>query len=168
MVAKHFPAGHPRAGEKPNFRAKILFGKNCYWGEDAGNIITIEQLRMSGGYPEKMTPKIHTIRSNYNLWAKRAEKINSGEAVLSLRQWTGKPYRSKQEEFLRLEKVGVQKVRVIRMTMHGHFSIHTIVEGKMVGIDVVAKNDGLSVNDFCNWFTNGVNGVVIHFTDFKY
>lgn len=39
--------------------------------------------------------KLHTIRGNYDLWAKRFEKINKGEAVLSVRYWSGKPYNSR-------------------------------------------------------------------------
>ena len=49
--------------------------------------------------------KIHTIRANYELWAKRAEKINKGEAVLSVRYWTGKPYNSKQREVFVLNEM---------------------------------------------------------------
>ena len=36
--------------------------------------------------------KIHTIRANYDFWAKRFEKIAAGEACLSIREWVGKPY----------------------------------------------------------------------------
>lgn len=36
--------------------------------------------------------KRHTIRANYEFWAKRFEKIAAGEAVLSIREWVGKPY----------------------------------------------------------------------------
>ena len=39
--------------------------------------------------------KLHTIRANYPLWEKRIKDIQEGHAVLSVRQWSGKPYRSK-------------------------------------------------------------------------
>lgn len=45
------------------------------------------------------------------------------------------------------------------------------IDDKRVPIEVVAKNDGLSVEDFISWFftkDNVFEGVVIHFTDFRY
>lgn len=109
--------------------------------------------------------KIHTIRGNYELWAKRAEKINKGEAVLSVRCWTGKPYNSKQREIFVFEKIGVEK---IQRDMLGWFindidSDYTIKD--------FAKNDGLSVEDFKSWF-RGNNfsepKAIIHFSNFRY
>ncbi|MDR2186394.1 MAG: hypothetical protein LBO80_12125 [Treponema sp.] len=84
MIAKTFPAGHPREGRLTHFRGRIRQGM-----------------------------KIHTIRENYELWKKRMEEIRGGAAVLSLRQWDGVPRRSPQKEFLRLtaeDKAGVQKI----------------------------------------------------------
>ena len=72
-----------------------------------------------GGYQTNFVDKIinkekkHTLRSNYEYWRQRFEKINSGEACLSLRYWQGLPYRSKQVEFLRLTKndgIGLQRL----------------------------------------------------------
>lgn len=163
MVAKSFPVYHPRAGDETGFKEKIM---NLIGWVSMPPKAWMRPITM---YIEKK----HTIRANHDLWASRAEKINRGEAVLSLRQWTGSPYNSrrdgsKQKEFLRLEKIGIQKIRVLRTTTQDTTTVHTVVEGKMVGIDVVAKYDGLSVDDFCQWFRRGVNGCVIHFTDFKY
>ena len=47
------------------------------------------------------------------------------------------------------------------------------IDNKKVSIHEVAKNDGLSVEDFVEWFfgnnkENVFEGVVIHFTDFRY
>lgn len=124
-------------------------------------------------------PKKHTIRENYDLWARRAEKINAGEAVLSLRQWTGKPYASKQQEFLRLEKVGIQK---IQMEDHRHGAdldkmknIFAVVGDVQQSVNVIAKNDGLSYDDFLYWFgykpgkrMKSFDGCVLHFTNYRY
>ena len=63
----------------------------------------------------KSGTKLHTIRSNYELWAKRAEQINAGKMELSIRVWSGKPYRSQQVEVARLTKLGVQRVQITRM-----------------------------------------------------
>lgn len=57
--------------------------------------------------------KIHTIRANYPLWRQRFESIKDGEACLSLRQWLGKPYASKQELICNLystDGIGLQQL----------------------------------------------------------
>jgi hypothetical protein len=173
MVAKYFPAGHPRAGQETGFRESIelaISGKRRVTfttyrriGKGAGNMTMDED----GG-------KLHTIRTNYDLWARRAEKINRGEAVLSLRQWSGKPYRSRQEEFLRLEKIGVQKVYTGWMPgLQGikfvkYIAFHVYDTG-ITSRQTLAQNDGLSFDDFVNWFPVPFgDGVIIHFSDFKY
>lgn len=109
--------------------------------------------------------KIHTIRANYELWKKRSEKINKGEAVLSVRYWTGKPYNSKQREVFVFEKIGVEKIQLDAL---GWFiddidSDYTTKE--------FAKNDGLSVEDFKSWFKGcdfSKPMAIIHFSDFRY
>jgi len=110
--------------------------------------------------------KIHTIRSNYELWKKRADKINNGEAILSVRCWTGKPYQSKQREVFSFEKIGVEKLQ--RDNLLGWFIDD--VDSDYTTKDF-AKNDGLSVEDFKEWF-KGKNfnepKAIIHFTNFRY
>lgn len=88
MVAKQFPAYHPRKGEPTNFRQQIIEGT-----------------------------KIHTIRANYPLWQKRFEKINSGEACIVLREWEGRPRQSKQVDIMTLTKedgIGLEKALLFR------------------------------------------------------
>ena len=83
MLSKSFPAQHPRKGEPTGFR---------------------EAFRKT---------KLHTLRANYALWAKRFEEIAAGKACLSVRQWTGAPYRSKQKELARLTRedgIGIQRL----------------------------------------------------------
>lgn len=112
--------------------------------------------------------KIHTIRGNYDLWAKRFEKINKGEAILSVRIWSGKPYQSKQQEIFKYDKkthgIGLQKLE-----QPNNF-VFAPIEGKKVPWDLVAKNDGLSFDDFCDWFKvrSDKPMAIIHFTDFRY
>lgn len=48
-----------------------------------------------------------------------------------------------------------------------------VFEKEDVAVEQIAKNDGLSVADFVEWFfgsskSNVFEGVVIHFTDFRY
>ena len=56
--------------------------------------------------------KKHTIRGNYQYWAKKAEQINAGKMVLSIRQWTGRPYNSEQEEIMQLHTLRVQAISI--------------------------------------------------------
>lgn len=163
MISRVFPAKHPRAGQQTYFREKIQ--RNCIGKKSIDG--SFEPFKIN--IIDFTDPKLHTIRENYDLWASRADKINRGEAVLSLRQWTGKPYNSKQVEFIRLEKIGVQRVKISRLAIDGrHIVVHTSIDGKLIDIDKVSKNDGLSVDDFCKWHKKDIEGVCIHFTDFKY
>lgn len=65
MLSKVFTSGHSKAGQPTRFKEHLMDGT-----------------------------KKHTIRGNYLYWAKKAEQINAGKMVLSIRQWTGRPYNS--------------------------------------------------------------------------
>lgn len=153
-LSKVFPQYHIRKGEPTNFRDSFNAGQPFKKEAD----IFCE------------FPKLHTIRANYELWAKRFEEIERGEAQLSIRQWSGKPYNSKQEIICNLTKtdgIGIQK-----MTIAGCSTIHPkFVGGCSVDCETLAHNDGLSEVDWRNWFerydlTEPL--AVIHFTKFRY
>lgn len=181
MISRYFPATHPRRGEETHFMSGILlnFDRVVFQDEDEsqrpgkigyGSKYAAAMIK-EGGF----APKLHTIRENYDLWARRAEKINAGEAVLSIRQWSGKPYRSKQVEFLRLEKIGVQKIKISNLKpppwQREEIINKLCVVDKIRSISpyAVAQNDGLSYDDFCAWFKKDMKGCVIHFTEnFRY
>lgn len=112
--------------------------------------------------------KIHTIRGNYELWAKRFEKIGNGKAVLSLRIWEGKPYKSKQIELFRYDNthnIGIEKILFDDMLSY------QIGNERFFDIQKLAKNDGLSEIDFKEWFKGydlSKPMAIIHFTGFRY
>ena len=112
--------------------------------------------------------KIHTLRGNLPLWEKRIAQIQNGEAVLSVRQWTGKPYRSKQVELARLtaeDGVGIQELRLTDL------SRPTAINGRRVELPDLARNDGLSFDDWFHWFKGYDLSKplgIIHFTGFRY
>ena len=141
-LSKSFPRTHARAGEPTEFREKFL-----------------------------KEEKIHTIRANYELWSKRIAEVRAGRAVLSVRQWTGKPYASRQEEIARLtaeNSVGIQKLCFPnRLT-----ALVDYPERKLsVDFKLLAKNDGLSLADWCDWFRHydlSKPLAIIHFTNFRY
>jgi hypothetical protein len=143
-VSRYFPANHKRKGENTGFISSILL-----------NGVEFD--------------KRHTIRSNYDLWEKRFKKIDAGKAVLSLRYWEGQPYKSKQVEFLKLNKdcgIGLQKLEA---TLLGWFIDDIECD---FTIKDFAKNDGLSQDDFKEWFNNSFTlhepKAIIHFTNFRY
>ena len=142
-ISRRFPATHALSGKETCFISKILDKE-----------------------------KIHTIRSNYPLWKKRFEKINRGEACLSLRYWVGKPYRSKQQEFMRLTRangVGLQRVQFAgEVTLFdglGYIAKNGEITTRL------AANDGLTPQEFKEWFKGydpGKEMAIIHFTKFRY
>ena len=140
-----FPASHSKAGQPTGFEDK-----------------------------RKAGTKIHTIRADKKgVWRKAEKAINSGRKYLSERVWTGRPYNSVQREFETLERIGLQ---TITMTYSSEDAMpQAWVDGKQVSVEILAKNDGLSTEDFVEWFFgtklysgNVFEGVIIQLTDLRY
>lgn len=147
-ISRVFPVTHSRRGKPTSFAEKITSGS-----------------------------KLHTIRSNYDQWKLNAEKTESGKYYLSIRQWSGRPYHSPQVECLQI----FNPISVQRLELRYHADNDTItakIDGReWLDADcyTIAKNDGLSVQDFKEWFFGQhpkadkvFYGVIIHFTDFRY
>ncbi len=136
-VSKIFPTTHSRKGQDTNFVQGIASGE-----------------------------KLHTIRGNYEFWEKRFEKINQGLACLSIRTWTGKPYKSEQkEEFMLTNTDGIE----LQSFVMG--DLFDFVGGTPVSRHDIAKNDHLSLPDFQEWFKKAdftKPMAMIHFTAFRY
>lgn len=162
MLSKEFPKDHPKAGRDTYFdiALKMALGGYKEW-----------QVETPNGTVFLNVPKLHTIRKNYDRWEKRIKAIQEGKAVLSIRQWRGRPYEkgNTQIEIARLGKddgVGIQKLE--RDQMLGWF-IDSVDSD--VTTAVLAKNDGLSFEDWKAWFkeidlTEPLP--IIHFTKFRY
>ena len=155
LLSKVFPKGHPRVGKPTLFKDKIFIVENLT-------------------YPSVWSPdgcKIHTIR-NTSDWIMVSEKINMGKMVLSVRQWSGIPYKSiHDDEIFQLCKIGIQKITIANRVSE----YQCYVDGLLTDITTIAQNDGLSKQDFIDWFKPYFkkgdmlwNGVIIHFTDFRY
>lgn len=150
-LSKKFPANHPRHGQPTDFRTKF-----------------------------EERAKIHTIRANFPLWKDRFSRIFVGNAVLSIRQWSEKPYHSKQELVADLgikDAIGIQEL----VFVDGDINKPHIVkepspfnpERRLIPVTIydLATNDGLSVEDWLDWFKGyDLNEplAVIHFTDYRY
>lgn len=172
-LSQQFPKGHCRDGEPTRFRCAFLQGRgicrDCLGGCNYdGN---------AEAHPGRTCSrnlwtyhKIHTIRANYPLWKKRFEEIECGAACLSIRQWTGKPYRSPQIEIGRLTKsdgIGIQKYE-------DYTPFSPVIDEQINPIVLkkeLAHNDGLSLDDWHDWFKDYDKDhpmAIIHFTSFRY
>lgn len=147
-ISKSFPKPHPRADESTNFKEMIESGK-----------------------------KIHTIRGNFELWKKRIDEVNAGNAVIIGYEWSGLPYRSKHNNLFILDKnsgIGIQQLTMHKATID---SICSQIDIRHPGISLakIAEKDGLGYIDFCRWFFPNINkanvlfdGGIIHFTKYRY
>lgn len=180
MLSQTFPSKHPRHGEPTGFADKIQEALNYvkYFGID-------------GMQPTKRA-KLHTMRSNYDLWSKRFQKIYEGKACLSLRVWSGKPYHSKQIEIARLTKedrIGLQPAYIVEIEMKGSHDMNMRlvvvggyeskgfddfgfpIEDPIVDGETIAMNDGLSLQDWLPFFGEydfNKPLAIIQFTNFRY
>lgn len=144
--ARHFPAGHCRKGEPTYFVEQIL---NAVMPRGVNGIIDrnaidrkvldiINDFVILDGRLEKH----HTIRAG--------ARFKPGD-MASLRVWSNKPYRSKQIEFAQVE---VKKVWVVRIEFSKDI-IWVQINGGMRTYafqNELAKNDGLELQDFIDWF----------------
>lgn len=125
-LSRNFLAGHPKAGEPTNFRDKFINKQ-----------------------------KVHTIRGNYELWSKRIQDVQEGKAVLSIREWSGVPYRSLQTEIARLDAgsgVGIQRLEYNKGVWFLETTEGTVWFRGTKGLRNLAKNDGLELEDWIEWF----------------
>lgn len=117
--------------------------------------------------------KIHTIRTDEKeLWEQKVADINAGNKILCVREWTGRPYNSEQADIKQFVSVGLQDITITYGV--DDEKPQAWVDGKPVPIETLAKNDGLELPDFIEWFFGSVHtgnvfkGKIIHFTDFRY
>jgi hypothetical protein len=115
-LSRVFPATHPRAGRRTDFKHKMICAINncelscdCGWYGDVEDLIPkytnngesaygeVDWLNDSRcpdcyDYPTDYRDKLHTIRANYDLWKARIDEVQEGKAVLVVYEWRGKPY----------------------------------------------------------------------------
>ncbi len=159
-ISRVFPATHQKRGEETNFKEKIQFSLM-----DIG-----KKPKVYGDYKIKM----HTCRAGYDLWKKRIDEVNAGKAVLIVFEWSGKPYRSRQADLFRFDKdsgIGVQQL----VFQQGNIDFPRVIRNDNTIVSLMqsdlAKSDGLSLQDFKDWFKkNDLNKhmAIIQFTNFRY
>lgn len=169
--SRHFPARHPKAGQPTWFVEKIW--KSVWDGtEGASNPLYPFFLSYDKTFPcqfdiheniHNHTPKLHTIRTGTR-W-----KVGD---MASLRVWSDKPYCSKQVEFAQVE---VKRVIPIEIYAGGGSLVISMDGVYSNNHELIAKNDGLSLTDFVDWFNihpkktgQGFNGQIICWHDVPY
>ena len=167
-LSQVFPSTHPRAGEPTNFRAAFNSAQMCAKCQEHPKGMCMHECVV--GYLKK-----HTIRANYEFWAKRFKKIAAGEAILSIRQWVGKPYGkgSKQREIARLTRedgIGIEKLWFERANIYCPMIATDKFNYSQVPLHL-SNNDGLDFDDWKEWFKGydlSKPLAIIHFTKFRY
>jgi hypothetical protein len=164
ICSRHFPKDHLRAGEETHFIPKI------WLSFIRDGVISVGEIgdRYHKIFPEEVAkiwdleiePKHHTMRSGYNF--QRGDDI-------SLRVWSGKPRRSKQISFMPVIKV--QHAIPFDLRRNNYFGeehslIKTNHKGDLITQDLieVAKNDGLTLDEFNSWFKTGTKGLIIQWS----
>lgn len=156
-LARTFMNDHPRAGEPTCFVEKVL---NTLHDHDIhmtfAHLIDLNEKKIKSGKLSKNQlwdfwynldfenvdqRKPHTIRNGH--------RFKQGDMV-SLRVWSGKPYNSPQ--IIIAPDVEIKKVYPIQ-TWKG-YSIFTVdgIDRHPLTIAEIAKNDGLTTDDFLSWF----------------
>lgn len=173
-VSRNFQSNHPKKGEETNFVEKI---------EIALNLGTWSEMPF---FP--YAPKIHTCRANYPLWEKRMKKVQSGRAVIDLFYWKLPGGRFTQGNtkvvFATLDKdsgCGVQELSPLSNFMKVSKWKDAIIYSEKetseeqtyseILVSILAKNDGLSLENFESWFKNydlSESMAIIQFTKFRY
>ncbi len=142
-----FPKGHPKAGQPTHFVEKMV---RWYLLNDTPITLPSDFIddfylkRLTGLEPvAEFSPKQHTIRAG--------KRFKEGD-LFSARVWSSKPYASKQIEILppikihRIWKIKIQITGgVYKFWINGRLQYSTMIKD-------LARNDGLLIPDFLNWF----------------
>lgn len=146
--SRTFPAYHPKAGQPTNFVEKIykaLFLMKVVPPELVGSF------DFSIMNDSDIAPKHHTIRAG-NRW-KVGDKF-------SPRVWSGKPYNSKQ--IIIAPDIEIKKVWEVKIDLVDQYETIAVIDqhGNEISVDEneVAANDGLSNDDFYDWFAESPKG----------
>jgi hypothetical protein len=140
-----FPGYHPRAGEQTYFVEKIW---KSFYNKGTGlpldfhsyvdayietGLIEHSSFESHVTLYDRINPKHHTIRAGH--------RFKAGD-WFSPRVWSGTPYRSKQIQFA--PDIQVKKT--------WDFYRDSYQWDAPAAIEIMAKNDGLSIVDFIDWF----------------
>lgn len=174
MLSASFPKTHSNRIYPTYFKERFLLGQGCPDCSEPQDLSGENISTCNSCGRACFLIKLHTIRANYPLLEKRIQEIQEGHAVLSVRQWSGKPYRSKQVEIARLTAdngIGIQKLSFDKDRDGVPSLKYFNINGKYIDREILANNDGLSKEYWQEWFRGydlSMPMAIIHFTKFRY
>ena len=139
IVSRNFPKKHPAAGESTYFVESILNGT-----------------------------KTTTIRGNYKYWCNIVDQVNAGNAILSIRYWSGKPYASKQVAFAKCINLNTKVVFItngingFEITVDDEYTYYTEQSE-------IIKHEGFKKSShFYDWFPQEeFSGIMLEFLELE-
>ena len=141
-VSRFYQKGHAREGQPTFFVEKICNALGVL--KSSALPVYNTDVAMCVG------KKKHTIRMG--------QRWKIGDDI-SIRVWSGLPYRSKQIEIAVTKVANIFNFQIIQKETEWEFFINGIKVGSNVHqimqknlLPTIAKNDGLTVNDFLSWF----------------
>lgn len=155
--SRKFPTTHPRKGEPTYFVEQILNSLLRVQEIDVHKIDSILNYTLLNQFGLKCGIKKHTIRGGH--------RFKTGD-YFSPRVWSGKPYCSPQITLI--PDLKIQKVHDIVFVQKDKFlQVNGCVYefGYEEMIEILAKNDGLSTDDFKAWFSKPFDGQIICWDD---
>jgi hypothetical protein len=146
-----FQKSHPRAGEPTYFVEKLI---TALCEENASEDLKWKLIQnlifnydVDFAILDSCSPKYHTIRSG--------NRFKVGE-FFSPRAWFGKPYKSYQYKLaddIQIEKIWNIEIMNHKIFIDGSFyAEYKYPEFIFSNFEFLATNDGLSPEDFINWF----------------
>lgn len=164
ILSKVFFPEHPKAGEETHFKESVINGT-----------------------------KKHSCRGNANYWQEHLSSAQKAGRDVSIRQWEGKPYRSKQGTILDVpaKLCDIQRVSIAvssptprllqdrdkkAIFWEGLTFTGWLNSKEQIDLNEVAKNDGLTPEDFAAFIfpvfkqrqSRYLTFAIIHFTTFRY
>lgn len=137
-LSRTFMKGHPREGEPTYFVEKVCKGLP----EEGWKIETdiFSEIPLALDIYRQLEPKYHTIRMGRHF---------KPEDELTLAVWSDKPYRSKQIKLW----TGPIRAIDIDIIIESHYDeLFLSIRPGHIKLEELAKNDGLSLKDFRQWF----------------
>lgn len=140
-----FPSYHPKAGQPTYFVEKI-----CKSLHIKGNRFDINDSIFDEGIYNLIDPKNHTIRAGHH--------VKPGDFIRPS-VWSGKPYASKQ--IIIGPDIEIKKTWDFdKDLLGGEFRLNGL-ELHPAQLEVIAKNDGLTLGELMSWFKKPFTGQII-------
>ncbi len=156
--SRFFPKNHINGGGRTNFAEQIFNSLNIrYWVKL--KYLDLDDLNSNTDFKNDDVWEFHHlldrgIENKKNHTIRNGNRFKKGD-FFSPRVWSGKPYQSKQIILSKdIEIVNVWDIRILVQDFGklGLQAVITINGQDFQNIELLAKNDGLSVDDFLQWF----------------